>query len=519
MSAPVTEKVVATAQVPSNGLAKAPIDVGIRFTELFIGGKFVPSKSGKVFPVVNPRTGKKICDVSEADKEDVDEAVRAARAAFTGPWSTLGPSGRAHLMLKLADIIEANADELAALESADNGKTFGIARHVDIPLVVNCVRYFAGWCGKNNGQTIELDGDLKGETVHEPVGVCAGIIPWNFPSLMLVWKLSPALACGNTVIIKTSEKTPLSGLRIASFIREAGFPPGVVNIISGFGPTAGQPLAAHSDIDKVAFTGSTAVGRKILHAVADSNLKKVSLELGGKSPTIVLPDVNLDAAVETVMSAFTFNAGQVCCAGTRTFVHESIYDKFVQKLGQHISSMKSLDEHDHMMSAQPIVDEIQYKRVNSFLESGQKEGARLVAGGKSDPRDGYFVKPTVFADVEDHHTIAREEIFGPVGSIFKYKDLDEAIQRANNTQYGLAASVLTNDINVANYVVARLKAGTVWVNTHNQLQAGIPFGGFKTSGIGRDLGAYALHEYSEVKSVITKVAMKAPDLSKLHISA
>ena len=474
-------------------------------TKLLINNRWVPSESGKTFATINPSTGEEICQVAEADAADVDKAVKAARAAFEGPFRKMRASERGRLLYRLADLIEANADELARLETLDNGKPLSIARAVDVAKTVACYRYFAGWADKVQGKTIPIDGDFFCYTRHEPIGVVGQIIPWNYPMLMQSWKLAPALATGNTVVMKPAEQTPLSALRIGELLLEAGYPEGVVNILPGFGPTAGAALARHMDVDKVAFTGSTEVGRLIMTAAAQSNLKRVSLELGGKSPNIIFADTDLDAAVEGAHMGIFVNQGQSCCAGSRVFVEEKIYQQFVEKSVARAAKRRVGDPLDPTTDQGPQVDQSQFDRIMGYIESGRTEGATLACGGERVGNRGYFIRPTVFADVQDDMTIAREEIFGPVMSVIAFKDVDEAIARANNTDYGLAAGVWTSDIKKAHAVANGVRAGTVWVNCYHVLDTRAPFGGFKQSGMGRELGEYALHEYTEVKTVTLKL--------------
>jgi aldehyde dehydrogenase (NAD+) len=414
-------------------------------------------------------------------------------------------SERGRLLYRLADLIEANADELARLETLDNGKPLSIAKAVDVAKTVACYRYFAGWADKVQGKTIPIDGDFFCYTRHEPVGVVGQIIPWNYPMLMQSWKLAPALATGNTVVMKPAEQTPLSALRIGELLLEAGYPEGVVNILPGFGPTAGAALARHMDVDKIAFTGSTEVGRLIMTAAAQSNLKRVTLELGGKSPNIIFADTDLDAAVEGAHMGIFVNQGQSCCAGSRVFVEEKIYQQFVEKSVARAAKRRVGDPLDPTTDQGPQVDQAQFDRIMGYIESGRTEGATLACGGERVGNRGYFIRPTVFADVEDDMTIAREEIFGPVMSLIAFKDVDEAIARANNTDYGLAAGVWTSDIKKAHAVANGVRAGTVWINCYHVLDTRAPFGGFKQSGMGRELGEYALHEYTEVKTVTVKL--------------
>jgi aldehyde dehydrogenase (NAD+) len=475
-------------------------------TKLLINNRWVPSESGKTFATVNPSTGEEICQIAEADAGDVEKAVQAARAAFErGAWRKMPASERGRLLHRLADLIEKNGDQLAHLESLDNGKPVSIAKAVDVAATVSCFRYFAGWADKVHGKTIPIDGDYFCYTRHEPVGVVGQIIPWNFPMLMLAWKLAPALATGNTVVMKPAEQTPLSALRIGELIVEAGFPEGVVNLLPGFGPTAGAAIARHMDVDKVAFTGSTEVGALIMEAAAKSNLKRITLELGGKSPNIVFADTDLDEAVEGAHFGLFFNHGQCCCAGSRVFVEEKIYDQFVEKSAARARNRTVGDPFDPRTEQGPQVDETQFDKVMGYIESGRTEGAKLVCGGDRVGDRGYFVQPTVFADVQDEMKIAREEIFGPVMSIIPFKTADEVVARANRTTYGLAAAVWTRDIKKAHAIANSVRAGTVWVNCYNVLDTRAPFGGFKQSGIGRELGEYGLQQYTEVKTVTVKL--------------
>jgi aldehyde dehydrogenase (NAD+) len=474
--------------------------------KLLINGQFRDSVSGKRFPTVNPATAEEICEVAEADAADIDLAVNAARHAFdSGPWRKMPAPQRGKLLNRLADLMEKNLEQLAILEALDNGKPFFTAKAADVPLSIACFRYFAGWADKIQGKTIPINDDYFCYTRHEPVGVVGQIIPWNFPLLMLAWKLAPALAAGNTIVMKPAEQTPLSALRVAELITEAGFPDGAVNMLPGFGPTAGAAIASHMDIDKVAFTGSTEVGRIVMEAAARSNLKRVSLELGGKSPNIVFADADMDAAVEGAHYALFFNQGQSCCAGSRTFVEEKIYDEFVERSAARAKKRRVGDPFSPRTEQGPLIDATQCGKVLSYIESGKSEGARLVAGGNRRDEPGYFIDPTVFADVEDTMTIAREEIFGPVMSIIKFSSLEEVAERANRTIYGLAAAVWTRDIGKAHSIANSVRAGTVWINCYNVLDAAAPFGGFKQSGNGRELGEYGLEQYTEVKTVTVKL--------------
>ena len=480
--------------------------VVVRTTKLLINNEWVESTSGKTFPTINPTTGQEICQVAEAGAEDVDRAVSAAQAAFNvGPWCRMWAVERSRLLHRLADLIEENAEELARLESLDNGKPYRIARAADLPLTIACYRYFAGCADKIQGRTIPIAGDYLCYTRHEPVGVVGQIIPWNFPLLMQAWKLAPALATGNAVILKPAEQTPLSALRVGELILQAGFPPGVVNILPGYGPTAGSAIARHGGIDKVAFTGSTEVGHLIMEAAAKSNLKRLTLELGGKSPNIVFADADMDQAIEGAHFALFFNQGQCCCAGSRLFVEEKCYDQFVEKSVARAKRRRVGDPFDPRTEQGPQVDQTQFDKVMGYIETGKSEGAHLLAGGKRVGDRGYFIEPTVFAAVENDMKIAQEEIFGPVMSILKFKEIDEVVERANNSMYGLAAAVWTRDIGKAYAIANRVRAGTVWVNCFNVFDAAAPFGGFKQSGIGRELGEYGLQQYTEVKTVTVKM--------------
>jgi aldehyde dehydrogenase (NAD+) len=482
---------------------QAQSDVAITATELLIDNRFVPSETGETFATINPSTGEEICRVAAAGAADVDKAVTAARKAFEGgPWSKMNASERGRLLYRLADLIESHADELARLEALDNGKPVAVARRVDVAKSVACYRYFAGWTDKIQGKTIPIDGRYLCYTRHEPVGVVGQIIPWNYPMLMQAWKLAPALAAGNTVVLKPAEETPLSALRIGELILEVGFPEGVVNIVPGLGPTAGAAIANHMDIDKVAFTGSTETGRLILEAAARSNLKRVTLELGGKSPNIVFADTDLDEAVEGAHIGIFSNQGQVCCAGSRVFVEDSIYDRFVEKSVARARSRVLGDPFDQKTEQGPQVNQAQFEKILGYIDSGKAEGAHLACGGERFGNRGYFIQPTVFSCVEDQMKIAREEIFGPVMSVIRFRDMEEVIERANATIYGLSAGVWTRDIRKATAVANRIRAGTVWVNCFNVLDTRAPFGGFKHSGIGRELGEYGLQQYCEIKTVI-----------------
>ena len=482
-----------------------PSQVRPRQTQLLIDGKFVNSQSGKTFDTFNPATEEKIVSVQEADKQDVDRAVKAARKAFDhGPWRRMAASERGRLMYKLGDLIEKNFDEIAALEALDNGKPYSLAKGADIALVLKTIRYYAGWADKIHGATIPIAGPYLSYTKEEPVGVVGQIIPWNFPALMLAWKLGPALATGCTTVVKTAEQTPLTALRIGELIMEAGFPEGVVNILSGYGPTAGAALAQHPLVDKVAFTGSTEVGYEIMKTAHKHNLKRVTLELGGKSANIIMDDADIDLAIQQSQVALYLNQGQCCCAGSRLFVHEKIYDEFVKRSVEVSKARVVGDPFAANTDQGPQVDKDQLDKILGFIESGKKEGAKLLTGGKRHGTKGFFVEPTVFADVQDNMTIAKEEIFGPVMSILKFKNVDEVIERANNSHYGLAAGVVTKNIETAIKLSNGIRAGTVYVNCYDVFDANTPFGGFKDSGLGRELGEAGLRNYLESKTVIIK---------------
>lgn len=470
--------------------------------KMLIGGEWVPSASGKTFETLNPATGTVLAHVAEGDAEDINRAVAAARKAFeSGPWPKLTPSQRGRLLWKLADLVEQHADELAQLETLDNGKPIKYSKGADIPLTADHFRYFAGWATKLEGETIPVSiPNMFTYTLREPLGVVGQIVPWNFPIQMAAWKLAPALACGNTVVLKPAEQTPLSALRLGELVCEAGFPEGVVNIVPGFGETAGAALAAHPDVDKIAFTGSTEVGKKILLASA-GNLKRVTLELGGKSPNIIFPDADLKYAVRGAMTAIFFNQGQVCTAGSRLFVHKSVYDQVLGGLADVAQKMKMGPGIDPATDMGPLVSQEQLERVTGYIEAGKREGAVATTGGRRVGEQGYFVEPTVFDNVQDEMTIAREEIFGPVVAAMPFEDLEEVAARANKSIYGLAAGLWTSDVKKAHKMASLLKSGVVWVNTYNQFDAAAPFGGYKQSGYGREMGHAVLEAYTQTKTV------------------
>ncbi|KAK9747926.1 hypothetical protein RND81_02G023900 [Saponaria officinalis] len=485
---------------------EAPIvpNVDIKYTQLLINGQFVDAASGKTFPTYDPRTGDVIANVAEGDLEDINRAVAAARKAFDeGPWPKMTAYERARIILKFADLVEKHSAELATLETWDNGKPLQQASSSELPTFVRLFHYYAGWADKIHGLTVPADGPHHVQILHEPIGVAGQIIPWNFPLLMFTWKVGPALACGNTIVLKTAEQTPLTALYVAKLFHEAGLPPGVLNIVSGFGPTAGAALAGHMDVDKIAFTGSTETGQAILERAAKSNLKPVTLELGGKSPFIICEDANVDKAVELAHFALFYNQGQCCCAGSRTFVHESVYDEFVEKATARAKKRTVGDPFKSGIEQGPQIDSEQFEKVLRYIKSGIETNAKLECGGERIGSKGFFIQPTVFSNVKDDMLIAQDEIFGPVQSVLKFRDLDDVIRRANATRYGLAAGVFTKNIDTANTLTRALRAGTVWVNCFNVSDAAIPFGGYKMSGMGREKSVYSLNNYLQVKAVVT----------------
>lgn len=475
--------------------------------ELMINGNWADAASGETFEVYNPATGEVIATCAAGDAKDVDLAVKAARQAFEhGPWSKLTPSDRGKLLWKIGDLIEQNNEELAQLETLDNGKPYGVALAVDVALVADMFRYMAGWCTKIQGDTFPITvpyapgADFHAFTLKEPVGVVGQIIPWNFPLLMAAWKLGPALAAGCCVVLKPAEQTPLSAIRLGELIQEAGLPEGVVNIVTGMGETAGAAIAAHDGVDKVAFTGSTEVGKLILKAAA-GNLKKVTLELGGKSPNIVYKDADMDAAIAGSASAIFFNQGQVCSAGSRLFIQEDVFDDVLAGVSDIAKNMKVGDGFDAATEMGPLVSKEQHDRVKHYLDAGVAAGATATVGGALIDRPGYFVQPTVIANVNDDMQVVKEEIFGPVVTALPFKDDREIADRANDTAYGLAAGVWTKDISKAHKLAKSLRAGSVWVNCYNIFDAALPFGGYKQSGWGREMGYAAVENYLETKSV------------------
>ncbi|THU99013.1 aldehyde dehydrogenase [Dendrothele bispora CBS 962.96] len=477
-------------------------------TGLFIDGKFVDGSNKTFIDVVNPTSGKVITKIAEGTSKDVDTAVEAAQRAFDTTWGLNAPGAlRSRLLTKLSQLMERDQQELAALEALDNGKTFAWAMN-DTSAAIETVRYYAGWADKIHGQVQETDEKKLTYTRHEPIGVVGQIIPWNFPLLMFSWKIAPALATGNTIVMKPSEFTPLTAIRMCSLIQEAGFPPGVVNVVTGYGHTVGQAMASHMKIEKIAFTGSTLTGRRIMESAAKSNLKKVTLELGGKSPNIVFNDANVDEAVAWAAHGLFWNHGQTCCAGTRIFVQSGIYDEFLKRFTEKSKQIKVGDPFAPETSQGPQVSQVQYDRIMSYIKSGKEQGAKLHLGGDRAGSEGYFIQPTIFTETKPEMKIVQEEIFGPVGVVIKFEDEEDVVRQANDTVYGLAAAVFSQDINRALTVAHKLKAGTAWVNCYNLIDANVPFGGFKQSGIGRECGEYALENYTNVKAVHVNLGIK-----------
>jgi len=480
----------------------------VKHTQIFIDNEYVNSISGKTFATINPATETKIADIQEGDKADVDKAVASSKKAFqlSSPWRRMDASARGVLMFKLADLIERDANYLAGLEALDNGKSF-VSAQGDVMGANKILRYMAGWADKVHGKTIPVSADFVCMTRHEPIGVVAAIVPWNFPLFLFISKISAALAVGCTVVAKPAEQTPLTMIAIGALIKEAGFPPGVVNIVPGYGPSAGAALSNHLDVNKVSFTGSSEVGHLIMQASGNSNLKPVTLELGGKSPLIIFDDADLDLAVQTAFGSIMFNMGQCCCAASRTFVQASIYDEVVRRCAKlavdRLANVGNPFESSTVHG--PQIDKIQFDKILGYIKSGTDEGAKLVAGGHKIGDKGFYIEPTVFADVKDDMKIAREEIFGPVQCILKFDTMEEALERANDTTYGLAAGVFTKDVNKAMLCSQALQAGSVWVNCFLASHPQAPFGGYKQSGIGREQSEYALEHFTQVKNVTMAV--------------
>jgi aldehyde dehydrogenase (NAD+) len=470
-------------------------------TQLLIGGKFCDAQSGKTFSTINPATEEVLAQVAEADVPDVDAAVKAAHTAFNHKdWCSMPARERSKLLWKLGDLIMQNADELAMIETMDNGKPLFESRNIDIPSAAETFYYYSGWCTKIEGETIPAPGNFFNYTLREPCGVCGIITPWNFPLLMVAWKLAPALACGNTAVLKIPEETPLTGLRLGELCQEAGLPDGVVNIIPGFGETAGRALVNHPLVDKISFTGSTSVGKEIMRASAET-LKKVSLELGGKSPNIIFADANMEAAVKGAFNGIFYGKGEVCNAGSRLLVEKSVHDQVMGQLLHKASKLEPGDPLNPKTRLGALVSKTQMERVLGYVQIGREEGAIPVLPGGRMGDCGCFVKPTIFDAVEPSMRIAQEEIFGPVLSILTFDNVDELIEKANSTIYGLAAAVWTKDFAKAHRVAQRLQAGTVWINAYNMVAPESPFGGYKQSGFGRELGRYGIDLYTQVKSI------------------
>ena len=492
MNSVQTTQTIKLSQVVSDFLKKEK--------KLFINGEFISSSHNKTFQTLNPANNEVLTEVHEASDEDVDRAARAAKEAFeNGRWSTMTPLERGDLIYKLALLIEEHQHYIAEIDSLDNGKPISEVLENDLPNAIGQFKYFSGWASKIVGQNIPVNGNYLNYTRHEPIGVVGQIIPWNFPFMMAAWKIAPALATGCTVILKPAEQTPLSALYLAELVRKAGFPKGVINIIPGHGGTTGAALVKHPSVNKIAFTGSTEVGKNIMKEAANT-MKRVTLELGGKSPNLVLQDANIDKAAEGVFSGIMYNQGEVCSAGSRAYVHASIYDEFVEKLVALTKEVKLGSGLESGITMGPLVSQKQKDQVMNYIEIGQEEGAKLVCGGGASEQ-GCFVEPTILADVEDHMRVSREEIFGPVLVISKFDTDQEVVERANDSAYGLGAGVWTQDITKAHNIANKLKSGSVWINCYNATDPASPFGGFKNSGFGREMGSYALENYTEVKSV------------------
>jgi len=468
---------------------------------LYVGGQWVDALAGGTFPTVNPATEETLTRVAEGRAEDIDRAVGAARKAFEeGPWAKMSGSDRGRLLWKIGDLLEARVAEVAEIETLDSGKTITESSRVDVPMAADCFRYFAGWASKIEGETVPVRAPFFNYTLREPIGVVGQIIPWNFPILLAAWKVAPALAAGNTIVLKPAEQTPLSALRLAQIAEEAGLPPGVLNVVTGFGPTAGGALVDHPGVDKIAFTGSTSVGQEIMRR-ASGTLKRLTLELGGKSPNIVFADADLEAAVRGAGNGIFYNKGEVCTAGSRLFVEEALHDAFLDRLSAFTSKLQQGDPLDPKTRLGPQVSEAQMARVLSYVDKGKGEGARLVLGGERAPGKGYFVRPTIFDGVRNDMTIAREEIFGPVLSVLRFREVEEVVRLANDTPYGLAAAVWTKDIKKAHRAARLLRAGTVWINSYGLYDSAMPFGAYTLSGFGPELGHHRLFEYTQTKSV------------------
>ncbi|CAJ1951817.1 unnamed protein product [Sphenostylis stenocarpa] len=489
----------------------------IKFSKLFINGNFVDSVSGREFETIDPRNEQVIARIAEGTKEDIDNAVKASRVAFDdGPWPRMPGVERARIMMKWADLIDENREELAALDAIDAGKLYHMLKAFEIPAAANTLRYYAGAADKIHGEVLKPARELHAYTLLEPIGVVGHIIPWNFPSPIFFTKVSPALAAGCTMVLKPAEQTPLSALFYAHLAKLAGIPDGVLNVVPGLGPIAGAAICSHMDIDKVSFTGSTEVGREIMHAAANSNLKPVSLELGGKSPLIIFDDADLDKAVELAFLGVMHNKGEICVAGSRVFVQEGIYDEFEKRLVEKANTWVVGDPFDSKVQQGPqacsnvvaqthYVDKKQFEKIMSYIEHGKREGATLITGGKRVGNQGYYIEPTIFTNVKENMAIEQDEIFGPVMALMKFKTIEDAIKSANNTRYGLAAGIITKSLDTANTVSRSIRAGIVWINCYFAFGGDIPYGGYKMSGFGRDCGLEALHKYLQVKSIVTPI--------------
>ncbi|SCU79967.1 LAFA_0B06744g1_1 [Lachancea sp. 'fantastica'] len=508
MSSKVIHRLVLGSKLSIRTYAIRPLKVpitlpsGITYdqpTGLFINGEFVTSKQHKTFEVLDPSTEEEITHVYEAREEDVDVAIAAAKKAFESSWSTADPELRARCLFKLADLVEEHSEILAGIDSLDNGKSLLCSRG-DVSLASKYLRSCAGWADKLYGRTIDTGSSTFSYTRREPLGVCAQIIPWNFPLLMWSWKVGPALTTGNTVVLKPAEATPLSALYVSQLVKQAGVPAGVVNILPGFGKVIGERMCTHKDVKKVAFTGSTETGRHIMRTASDT-IKKVTLELGGKSPNIVFADADIDKAVSTIAFGIFYNSGEVCCAGSRVYVQDTVYEEVLQKFKDYAESLKVGNPFEEGVFQGAQTSQMQIDKILDYVEVGQGEGARVVTGGERLGNKGYFVKPTIFADVTEDMRVVKEEIFGPVVTVSKFSTVDEVIEMANDSQYGLAAGIHTRDVNKAIDVSNRVKAGTVWINTYNNFHQNVPFGGFGQSGIGREMGAESFDNYTQVKAV------------------
>jgi aldehyde dehydrogenase (NAD+) len=477
--------------------------------EIFVGGAWRPTASGATYQPINPANEEPLAAVGKGDERDIDLAVTAARKAFDeGPWPRMSPHERGRIVWRLGELIQEHLDEMAKLESLCTGKTMFDSGKVEIPFAAEVFRYYAGWATKIHGETLQLRDNAFTFTLRQPVGVVGAIVPWNFPFLLSSWKLGPALAAGNTVVLKPASQTPLTALRFAELCQEAGLPEGVVNVVTGPGGKVGMALVRDPRVDKIAFTGSTEVGREIMREAAGT-LKRLSLELGGKSPNIVFADADMDAAIRGAMTGIFYNKGEVCAAGSRLFLEQTIHDEFVEKLADKVKGLKVGDPMDRGTRMGPVVSKAQMETVLSYIEAGKREGARVVAGGSRASvgnGKGYFVEPTVFDGVSNTMTIAREEIFGPVLSVIPFRSMEDALTQGNATSYGLAAAVWTRDVGKALRAARAIRAGTVWVNAYNLFDAALPFGGFKESGFGREMGSVGLDNYTEVKTVWVDLA-------------